>query len=41
MRAADDVFGICAVLFVLLIGVVWLARPEPIATPSADAGGAH
>ena len=43
MLAANDIFNACAVLFVLLIGLVWLARPERAAPPagSADAGGAH
>ncbi|WP_141288168.1 DHA2 family efflux MFS transporter permease subunit [Ideonella azotifigens] len=42
-RAADDIFIGSAVLFVLLIGLIWLTkRPAPHAggTP-ADAGGAH
>lgn len=43
MLAANDIFNACAVLFCLLIGLVWLARPERAAPPagSADAGGAH
>lgn len=43
MMAATDIFNACAVLFLLLVGMVWLARPEPAVTPAAaaDAGGAH
>ena len=43
MMAASDIFNACAVLFLMLIGMVWLARPERAVAPaaSADAGGAH
>ncbi len=43
MLAANDVFNACAVLFIALTGLVWLARPERMHTPNAagDAGGAH
>jgi DHA2 family multidrug resistance protein len=37
--SADDVFYGSAVLFVLLVPIVWLARPKRGA--AADAGGAH
>jgi DHA2 family multidrug resistance protein len=40
MLGADDVFFASAVLFLLLIGVVWLARPVR-GGAAADAGGAH
>ena len=40
-RAADDVFLASAVLFILLIGLVWFARPSRAAGAPADAGGAH
>jgi MFS transporter, DHA2 family, multidrug resistance protein len=40
MLSANDVFGVSALLFVLLIGLVWLARPAASGAP-ADAGGAH
>ena len=45
-RAADDIFLASAVIFVLLIGLVWLARRPPrlVGSPgsaAADAGGAH
>ena len=37
--AVTDVFYLSAVLFVLLIGVIWLAAPKP--GGAAGAGGAH
>ncbi|MED5618545.1 DHA2 family efflux MFS transporter permease subunit [Ideonella sp. BN130291] len=40
-RAADDVFFASAFLFVLLIGLIWFARPVKAGGPAADAGGAH
>jgi MFS transporter, DHA2 family, multidrug resistance protein len=40
MLSANDVFAASAVLFLILIGVVWLARPVKTAAP-VDAGGAH
>lgn len=39
MLSANDLFIGCAALFILLIGVVWIAQPERIAAPVADAGG--
>ncbi|KGM39421.1 multidrug resistance protein B [Aquabacterium sp. NJ1] len=39
-RAADDVYLISSVLFLLLIPVVWLAKPKKSAA-AVDAGGAH
>lgn len=40
MLSADDVFRASAWLFILLIGVVWLARPVKNSGP-VDTGGAH
>ena len=40
MLAANDVFAVSALLFVLMIGLVWIARPVA-AGAAADAGGAH
>ena len=40
MLSANDIFYVSAWLFVLLIGVVWLARPVKGQHPQ-DAGGAH
>ena len=37
--AAVDIFYVSAVLFVLLIPIVWLSHPQRGA--AADAGGAH
>ena len=38
--AATDIFWISAILFLALIGLVWLTKPIRSAAP-ADAGGAH
>jgi DHA2 family multidrug resistance protein len=38
--AATDIFRLSSILFVLLIGLVWLTRPD-MGAPAADAGGAH
>ncbi len=40
MLAASDVFSASAALFIVLIGLVWLARPAR-AGAAADASGAH
>ncbi|GBG13501.1 MFS transporter, DHA2 family, multidrug resistance protein [Novimethylophilus kurashikiensis] len=40
MRSADDIFYVSAMICVLLVGIVWLARPVRSAQP-VDAGGAH
>ena len=40
MLSANDIFAASAALFLLLILVVWLARPVP-AGAAVDAGGAH
>jgi DHA2 family multidrug resistance protein len=39
----DDIFLASAVLFLLLVGVIWLARPTraSAAAPESLAGGAH
>jgi DHA2 family multidrug resistance protein len=40
--AATDVFYLSAGLFLLLIGLVWMAqRPASRTAAAADAGGAH
>lgn len=41
MLGANDVFRASAVLFLLLIGVVWLAHPVKKAAAAAEASGAH
>ena len=41
MLSANDIFFVSALLFFLLIGVVWLARPVKAGAAPADAGGAH
>jgi len=42
MLAVNDVFYASAMIFLLLIPVVWLSRPKRAGGPSADAGaGAH
>ncbi len=45
MLSANDIFNGCAVLFLALVGLVWLARPEKVVMPAAAteeaAGGAH
>ena len=41
-RAADDIFLGSSVIFLLLIGLIWLTRRPPrMAAPVVDAGGAH
>jgi DHA2 family multidrug resistance protein len=41
MMSANDIFYASAILFVLLIGVVWLTRPVRGGAGSAEAAGAH
>ena len=41
LLAANDLFWISSILFLLLIGVVWLARPVKAILPPCVAGGAH
>jgi len=38
--AATDIFYLSAVLFVLLVGLVWTTKPK-MGGPAADVGGAH
>jgi DHA2 family multidrug resistance protein len=41
-RAADDIFYGSALLFLLLIGLIWFTkRPPRLGSASAEAGGAH
>ena len=41
MLGANDVFGGSAILFLLMIGLVWLARPAKNGGAVAEAGAAH
>ena len=41
MMSANDVFFVSAVLFVLLIGVIWLARPVKGVAAAGAASAAH
>jgi DHA2 family multidrug resistance protein len=41
LLAANDLFWISSILFLLLIGVVWLARPVKANLPPGAAGSAH
>jgi DHA2 family multidrug resistance protein len=41
MLSANDIFYVSAILFLFLIGVVWLARPVKGGHAPVDAGGAH
>lgn len=41
MLSASDIFAASAVLFVALLGVIWLARPVHGAAAPGDAGGVH
>jgi DHA2 family multidrug resistance protein len=41
LLAANDVFWISSILFLLMIGVIWLARPLSTKAPPGVAGGAH
>jgi DHA2 family multidrug resistance protein len=36
--AANDMFYLSSMLFLLMIGVIWLSKPKPGAVPG---GGAH
>ena len=40
-RAVDDIFFGSAVLFLMLIGLIWLTRRPTKAAAAVDAGGAH
>ena len=39
--AADELFRISAILFIVLIGLIWLARPVKAITASPEAAAAH
>ncbi|MDP2027687.1 DHA2 family efflux MFS transporter permease subunit [Sulfuriferula sp.] len=39
--AADELFRISAILFIVLIGLIWLARPVKAATAAPEAAAAH
>jgi len=41
LLAANDVFWISSILFLLMIGVIWLARPSKSNLAPGAAGGAH
>jgi len=42
MMAANDIFYVSAIIFIGLLGIIWLARPAKMGAPSgADAGAAH
>jgi len=41
MLSANDIFRASALLFLLMIGLVWLARPVKPGSAPVDAGGAH
>lgn len=41
LLAANDLFWASAVLFLLMIGVIWLARPAKEPPPPGAVGGAH
>jgi DHA2 family multidrug resistance protein len=41
LLAANDVFWISSILFLLMIGVIWLARPSKTGLAPGAASGAH
>jgi DHA2 family multidrug resistance protein len=41
LLAANDVFWISSILFLLMIGVIWLARPIKASLAPGAVGGAH
>ena len=41
MLSANDIFYVSALVFLLLIAVVWLARPPKAAQADAAAAAAH
>jgi len=41
MLGANDIFALSALLFLLMIGLVWLARPGRHGDAAAEAGAAH
>jgi DHA2 family multidrug resistance protein len=41
MLSADDIFYVSGIIFIALIGLVWLARPQRGPAGGAAASGAH
>jgi DHA2 family multidrug resistance protein len=41
LLSANDIFYASAILFVALIGIIWLTKPIRAAAPGAEAAGAH
>jgi DHA2 family multidrug resistance protein len=41
LLAANDLFWVSSILFLLMIAVIWLARPIKASLPPGAAGGAH
>jgi len=41
LLAANDLFWLSAILFLLMVGVIWLARPSKSNFSAGAAGGAH
>ena len=41
MRSADDIFYVSAIIFIVMIGLVWLARPQMGGAGAAASSGAH
>jgi DHA2 family multidrug resistance protein len=41
LLSANDIFYASAILFLLLIGIIWLGKPIRAAAPSAEAAAAH
>ncbi len=39
--AATDLFWLSALLFLVLIALVWLSRPQPVGAAGEAAAGAH
>ena len=39
--SADDIFYASAIIFLLLIPLLWVTRPPPGGNATADAAGAH
>jgi DHA2 family multidrug resistance protein len=41
LLSANDIFFASAILFMMLIGVIWLTKPIRAQTVGAEAAGAH
>ncbi|HYM42864.1 MAG TPA: MFS transporter, partial [Steroidobacteraceae bacterium] len=41
MLSANDIFYVSGIIFIAMIGLVWLARPAPAAAGNAATAGAH